>query len=288
MKTRSFSWCLVLAVISILPAIALAGGAGTFRVGGVLGISTQAHGDINGTIDDTHEMWDYGCEADYYDECCFDANELGGGLVIGAQVEYLIRDNLGFGMEFLPLSSTGGWDAYFSDWDDYGAHLDDNTDLQATGKLVSAYGFYLMPMGDALSLRFGGGLGYILGGKLEFDELMHIEYDGEEDEASRQFEATGSGFGFHALVGAEYLIGDSYMIVGDAAYRVVKINELKVQDTSDSTSRGDWGGMEEGEVLQWVRDEEYGGGYFSTEDDGEKVGLDFGGLYLTLGVFYCF
>ena len=254
-------------------------------------MSTQAHGDVNGTLDDTHEMWDAYGGSGFFDEYHFTANELGGGLVIGAQAEYLITDNLGLGMEFLPLSSTGDWDADVSYSDEYGWILvDQSGDFQATGKLVSAYGFYLMPMGDALSLRLGGGLDYILGGKLEFDQLVRIEDEYDVLEGRGQFEATGSGFGFHALVGAEYLISDSFLIVGDAGYRVVKINELEVQDASVSGSRDDWEGMEEGGVLQWVHDEdEYGEGYyFSTEDDGEKVGLDFGGLYLTLGVFYCF
>ena len=295
MKTRSFTWCLALALVSALPAIALAGGAGTFRVGGVLGISTQAHGDVNGVIDDTHEMWDdaFGTGG-YYEESHFSADELGGGLVIGAQAEYLISDNVGLGMEFLPLSSSGGWDASYTYWDEYEWFtMDWNADLEATGKLVSAYGFYLMPMGDALSLRFGGGLDYIFGGKLEYGELMRMEDDYSWFEGAAQFEATGSGLGFHGLVGVEYQIGDSFLIVGDAAYRVVKISELEVQDAfvSWESVNEDWEGMREGGVLQWVHyEDEYGEDhyYFSTEDDGEKVGLDFGGLYLKLGAFFCF
>lgn len=300
MGTRSVSWSAVLAAIAVLVVAAPPSGAGSVRLGGVFGMANQAHGDVNDIIGDTHRTFDNAMEdaEDYYDYD-FDENELGSGLVLGAKAEYLISDNLGLGVEFQPLSSSGGYDASYSYWDpydEYDVDYDEDAEFEATGSLIAAYGFYRMPMGDVLHLRLGGGLDYVLGGTLALDEAWRAElydqYDYDEYDGGARFEATGSGFGFHALAGAEYQIGESFLIVGDAAYRFVKIDELEVQDASTwmDGEHHDWEGMEEGEILQWVHVEEdgYDYYYFSTEDDGKKVGLDFSGLYLTLGAYFCF
>jgi hypothetical protein len=101
---------------------------------------------------------------------------------------------------------------------------------------------------------------------------------------------------FHGLVGIEYPITPQLLLTGDVAYRFAAIDELEVDSVSRDNEMLDVHPVEddteEGKVLKWV---DYHGDIeesdwlpvFST-GRGTDVGLDFSGLYFTLGVAYVF
>jgi hypothetical protein len=282
--------------VSLLAAVLLlaAGtcGAGEIRLGARLGGGFYGHDDVNDTIDDIARLYHEG--GDDYAPCSFTTDDLKGGLVFGVNGEYLLNENWCVGAEFMPLSSDGGYgyNETYEDAYEYW-HEEDDVDLEGKGNLLSAYAVYRIPMGDGPFVwRFGGGVDYVFGAKLTFDERYYVEYDywgrpDRDDLIGANFEASGSALGFHGRAGVEYRVGDRFVLVADAALRFLKVDELEVDDvdmTVDGVSQ-EWPHMDEGETLKWT---EADGWYYFNTEEGKKIGLDFSGLYLTVGAFYTF
>lgn len=274
------------------------------RIGGLVGTGLYGHEDVNDVIADMSRMVRENVGEMGLDDWSFSDDEITGGSLFGGSVEYLPNPSICIGVEFMPLSSEGGWDfrGEYSDPYEYWFERD-NVDLEATGSLLSTYLLYRRPLGDGpVALRVGGGVDYVAGAKLGYDCDMYVEYwydyewvsdvaggrDEIEMEGRATLEASGSGFGFHGRGGIEYQMTERFMVVADAALRLLEVKELELDDVGawvDGES-GEWVGMEEGKPLKWACDE-YGNHYFSTED-GSKIGLDFGGLYLRLAAYLTF
>jgi hypothetical protein len=278
------------------------------RIGAAFGYGAYAVEDINDFMDGTGEYWldaEQELEAEDLD-VSFSSEELGGGLVIAGTVEYAVTSQVGVGLEIVPLSTSGefSWDfeeVIGSGGETIGAG--ERCDIEARATLVSLYGVYRVPLGNTgTALRLGGGAGLLFGGKLESDHRGYLEVTDLPDASVRQhedwtesLEATGSGMAFHALVGIEYPIAPQIILTGDVAYRFASISELEV-DSVSTDDEFDLGGIhyeaEEGKVLKWT---DYDG-HFDFEDwpprfrtdRGSEVELDFGGLYVTLGIAYVF
>ena len=259
---------------------------GRFRVGGLFGAAMADHEDLNDTIDDAGDFWTQ-WEVDWDDD------DVGGGLALGIFAEYLINDRFAVGAEFMRLSGSGGYS--WSDAQEFGS-VDVDVGYDATGSVVSLYGVYRLPLGDSpMTLRFGAGAGYLFGAKFVLDFGAYETYEdwggleGSRDTtivSQTDVEASGSGVGFHGLVGAEYHLTDQWLLMASASYRVARVDELEVDEASSKVNGMpvDTWWVEEGETLKWYNED---GVYFSTED-GDEVGLDFRGLQLTVSVAYAF
>lgn len=261
---------------------------GRFRVGGLFGAAMADHEDLNDTIDDAEDFWTH-WEIDWNDD-----DDVGGGLALGIFAEYLVNDRFAVGAEFMRLSGSGGYNWSYAD--DF---VSDEVDVgyAATGNIASAYGIYRLRLGDSpVSLRFGAGAGYFFGAKFELDfSTRRTSEDwgvlgGSRDTTfvgQTDVEASGSGIAFNGLLGAEYHLTDQLIMMASASYRIARVDELKVDQASSSENGmpvDTWWVLEEGETLKWYNEN---GVYFSTED-GDNVGLDFGGLQLTVSVAYAF
>jgi hypothetical protein len=284
--------------------------AGKIKVRASFGAGSYSIEDINDFmaskgryLRDYEEFMDdpyYGVDAN------FNSKDLEGGAVFAGAVEYGLTNQFSVGVEFLPLSSSGDYSWLLEMWDEYYYEyweVRESFDAEAKAKLVSLYGVYNVPLGSTgASIRLGGGAGYLFGGTLELDWHGDVEYyywdrEGrQEEEWSGSLEATGSGMAFHALVGIEYPIMPQLLLTGDVAYRFAAIDELEVDSVSRNNQYLDVHPVEddteEGKVLKWV---DYHGDIgeaewlpvFST-GRGSDVGLDFSGLYFTLGIAYVF
>lgn len=261
--------------------------AGRLRVGGSVGMGMCEQDDLNDTIDD---------QEDFYTlwEIDWDDSELSGALQVGAYAEYLINDNWIVGAEFLRLSSSGGYDWY----DDSFGTTDVDSDYDAAGNLASVYGAYRFALGDSpVTLRLGAGVGYLFGVtfELDYDAYQVLDLGPDDDDTlayQTDLKATGSTVAFHGLIGAEYQLTDSLLLSANVAYRVGSINELEVDEFSATVNGApnDFWDIERGEILRWYNDEIDDDEWttsFSTRE-GDRVGLDFGGLYFTLSVAYLF
>ena len=260
---------------------------GRFRVGGLFGIAMADHEDLNDTIDDVKNFWTEW-------EIDVNGDDVGGGPALGVFAEYLVSDRFAVGAEFTRLSGSGGYDWSFDE--EYGSVALD-VGYEATGSVASLYGVYRLPLGDSpVTLRFGAGAGYLFGAKFVMDFRGHEVYqdrghlEGSRDTtivSQTDVEASGSGVAFHGLVGAEYHLTDQWLLMASASYRIARVDELKVDEASSKVNGVPvdvWWDLEEGETLKWCKED---GVYFSTED-GDDVGLDFGGVQFTVSVAYAF
>ncbi len=260
---------------------------GRFRVGGLFGVAMADHEDLNETIDGAEEFWtQWGVD--------WNDNNVGGGLALGIFAEYLVNDRFAVGAEFMRLSGSGGYN--WSDAHDFGS-TDVDVGYAATGNIASSYGVYRLPLGDSpVTLRLGAGAGYFFGAEFELDFSVRQTFEepgglgGSRDSTfvgQTDVEASGSGGAFNGLFGAEYHLTDQLIMMASASYRIARVDELEVDEAS-SRENGmpvdTWWDLEEGETLKWYNEN---GVYFSTEE-GDNVGLDFGGLQLTVSVAYAF
>lgn len=262
---------------------------GRFRVGGLLGVATAGHGDLNDTIDDYGDV--VGPMVDSWSD-----DEVGGGPVWGLFGEYVLSEQFVVGVEFSRLSGDGGFGWRVQEYEDeYYVDMREDVDYAASTNAISVYGIYRMPIGSSpVLLRLGAGVGYLLGAKLELDGRSLVEYgdwralDERQEMYTLRFdvEASGSAVTLHGLVGAEYAVTDRLLLVADASYRVAGIDELEI-DSVAARMNGEPIDidLEEGEILRWFTGEDEA--YFSTSE-GDPIGLDFGGLEFTLAVAYTF
>jgi hypothetical protein len=252
------------------PAAAFESG-GRIRLGGFGGMGVFDQDDLNQTISDLDEFWDWW--GDSWDYASFSGDELEGGPLFGAFAEYMLNEEWLVGAEFVRISSEGGFTEEYADYGDYPYYMRSDVDYEASGNLASVYGVYRRALGDSrFALRLGGGAGYV------FDAALKL------DSYSSDLEASGSAAEVHALAGAEYQAADQLMFTANVTYRWAPIDELVVDRLRPSDG---WMMIEEGKPLRWYHEED-GGAFFSTHGDGHKVGLDFSGLYVTLGAAFTF
>ena len=275
--------CMILLLVGAQSALAI-DLAGRLRLGGSAGMAMSEQEDLNGIMDDLEDFWS-AWEVDWGDI------ELRSALLGGAYAEYLINENWVVGAEFLRLSSGSGSDWYL---ETTGSTRDVDVSCGATGNLASVYGAYRFPLGDSpVALRLGAGVGYLFGAELDMD--FSVCHEGHVGSGSgdttlvwqADLEASGSAVAFHGLVGAEYEFTDNLLVSANFAYRVAPVADLEVDDISasiDGVPDESWD-IEEGDILRWYNGEM--GTYFSTVE-GDKVGLDFSGLHVTLSVAYVF
>ena len=260
--------------------------AGRLRLGGSGGMAMSEQEDLNGIMDDLEDFWST-WEVDWGEI------ELRSVLLGGAYAEYLINENWVVGAEFQRLSSSSGSDWYLETAGTRGSTRDVDVSSGAAGNLASVYGVYRLPLGDSpVALRLGGGVGYFFGAKFDMD--FSVSQEGQIGPGGdttlvwhADLEASGSNVAFHGLVGAEYEFTDNLFLSANFAYRVVAVTELEVDNVSASVNGvpdESWD-IEEGDILRWYDGEM--GTYFSTVE-GDKVGLDFSGLHVTLSVAYAF
>lgn len=282
--------CMILLLVGAQSVLAV-DLAGRLRLGGSAGMAMSGQEDLNGIMDDLEDSWS-AWGVDWGD------SELRRALFWGAYAEYLINENWVVGAEFLRLSSSSGYDWYLETAgtpdDPIGSTTDVDVGCDANGNLASVYGAYRFPLGDsAVALRLGAGAGYLFGAKLDMDFGVYKEGQvgpGSGDTTlvwRADLEASGSAVAFHGLVGAEYEFTDNLFFSANLAYRVASVAELAVGDISASVNGvpdESWD-IEEGDTLRWYNGEM--GTYFSTVE-GDKVGLDFSGLHVTLSVAYVF
>ena len=263
------------------------GSAGQIRAGLLLGYGISDQEDVNRPINDIADdiRRDNDADQDYWS---VDGDELGGGLVYGGFAEYRIVDNLVVGAEFIPLSSDGGLD-FFAEYEDNGFDLTQNNNLgiETHAKLLSAYGAYLLPISDGpVMLRLGGGVGYLAGAELEMDYDFSLEGGPQDESGHESLTASGSAVAFHAFAGAEYRVMDHLIICANASYRVASVDELEVDKVvaveSEEFSAFEY--VDEGEILKW---KDGNTNEFSTEE-GDNIGLDFGGFYFTVSAAFTF
>jgi len=274
----------VLVLVFTLGQSAMATGvAGRFRLGGFLGTGLSKQEDLNDTIDDVKQLYrELGTAEDI--DVDFGDDELGGGFLYGAYAEYLVNDRFVVGAEVMPLSSTGGYEMSYelSDWGyDYCVNMD--MEYQTTALLTSVYGIYRVPLEKSpLALRMGIGIGRMSGAKFEANHKGIIEenIEGTIERWDASLEASGSDFTYQGIFGAEYQVADYVFICANVAYRSASVAELEVDDV-DRSNVNAWENIEEGETLRWHKEPTYAD--FSTED-GHEVGLDYGGLYLTVSM----
>jgi hypothetical protein len=286
----------VIMVLTASQSAFASGSAGQVRVGAFLGTGWPEYEDVNGTINDLAAYFQEATDWPGYTDHHFDTDELGGGWVFGGWAEYLVTDNLALGVEFMPLSSDGGFDyGYAYDYDDgesvYSVGVAGDADYEATAGLMSIYGLYLLPMGDTpVTLRLGAGLGYLSGASLTMDFVTRYTVDLQEIEMwSENLKASGSAAAFHGLVGAEYEVTDHLLLCANAVYRKASVDELEVENV-EGDEYGWFSALEKGETLKWHRyevDEAQWAYEFSTEK-GDNIGLDFGGFYLTVSAAFVF
>lgn len=280
--------CMILLLVGAQSVLAV-DLAGRLRLGGSVGMAMSEQEDMNGIMDDLEDSWsDWG--VDWGD------SELRSALLGAAYAEYLIDENWVVGAEFLRLSGSSGYDWYLevvaTPDDPVGSTTDVDVGSAATGNLASVYGAYRFPLGDSpVALRLGAGVGYLFGAKFEMDFDIYREgHVGPGDTTlvwHADIEASGSTVAFHGLVGAEYEFTDNLFFSANFAYRVASVVELEV-DYSSASLNGvpdeSWD-IEEGDALRWYNGEMES--YFSTVE-GDKVGLDFSGLHVTLSIGYVF
>lgn len=284
--------CAIL-VLAGTQSVSASDGVRRFRFGGLLGAATAHHHDLNETIDDYGDIISPGVGS-------WQEEEVGGGPVWGFFGEYLATDRFAVGAEFLRLSGNGGFDWSFYEYDyyyEYYMSVREDVVYEASTSAVSIYGVYRLPMRDSpVSLRFGAGIGYLLDAKFEMNVLSRLAYSTWSASEDRQetyvfqadIEASGSGPTFHGLVGAEYQVTDHFLLMANASYRIARVDELEVDAVNaqeDGVPVDWWLDVEEGEILRWYVGE--AGAEFSTSE-GEEVGLDFGGLQLTVRAAYTF
>ena len=274
--------CMILLLAGVQSVLAVEL-AGRLRLGGCAGVAMCEQEDLNGIMDDLEAFW-----SDW--DIALGGVELRSALLGGACAEYLINENWVVGAEFLRLSSSSGYDWYLEST----GTTDVDVSCGATGNLASVYGVYRFPLGDSpVALRLGAGVGYLFGAKSEMDFGVYQErLDGSGSRDSTlvwqaDLEASGAAVAFHGLVGAEYEFTDNLLFSANFAYRVASVVELEVDDIGASINAvpDETWDIEEGETLRWYNGEM--GTYFSTEE-GDKVGLDFSGLHVTLSVAYVF
>ena len=277
--------CAILVVAASQP-VSASDSVGRFRFGGSYGAAMADHEELNRTIDELEEFWAY-WDVDWDDD------DVGGGPVLCAFAEYLVTDRLAVGAEFMRLSGSGGY--VWSHIDESGS-VDVDVGYDAVANAASLYGVYRLPLGDSpVTLRFGAGAGYLLGAEFVLDFSVREEFEIWRGPAAREdtvivcqtdVKASGSAVAFHGLVGAEWHLTDQLVLMASATYRIARVDELKV-DSASTTLNGapiDTWWVEEGETLKWRHGN---GGSFST-GQGDEVGLDFGGVQLTVSVAYAF
>lgn len=274
--------CLIILLVGTQSVLAV-DPAGRLRLGASGGVAVSEQEDLNGIMDDLEDFW-----SDW--DIALGNIELRSALLGGAYAEYLINQNWVVGAEFMRLSSSSGYDWFV----DSGGITDVDVSCGATGNLVSVYGAYRFPLGDsAVALRLGAGAGYLFGASTEMDFGVYQEEragPGPGNGTLRwlaDLKASGSTAAFHGLAGAEYELGGNLLLSANLTYRVAAVTELKVDDVSASVNGEpdeSWD-IEEGDVLRWYNGEM--GTYFSTVE-GDRVGLDFTGLHVTVSVAYVF
>jgi len=270
--------CMILLFVGAQSALAI-DLAGRLRLGGSAGMAMSEQEDLNGIMDDLEDFWS-AWEVDWGDI------ELRSVLLGGVYAEYLINENWVIGAEYLRFSSSSGSDWYL---ETSGSTRDVDVSCGAAGDLASVYGAYRFPLGDSpVALRLGAGVGYLFGAKFDMDFSVYQEgHVGPSLVWQADLEASGSAVAFHGLVGAEYEFTDNLLVSANLAYRVASVADLEVDDISasiDGVPDESWD-IEEGDILRWYNGEM--GTYFSTVE-GDKVGLDFSGLHVTLSVAYVF
>jgi hypothetical protein len=261
---------LVIVVLSASQSAVASESAGRIKLGVFGGAGVFDQEDLNQTIRDLDEFWEWW--GDTWDYARFSGDELGGGPVFGAFAEYLLSENWLVGAEFLRISSSGGFLEEYGDYGDYPYHVRSDVDYQAAGNVASVYGVYRYTLGGSrLALRLGAGVGYVFDANLEIDAY------------ASGLEASGSAAAFHALAGVEYHTTAQVVIVANIKFRAASIDQLVVDRVWPLEN---WF-IEEGKTLRWYHEED-GGAFFSTYGDGHEVGLDFSGLYPTLSIAYVF
>ena len=283
--------CAIFLMAACQSATASGNGA-QFRFGGLFGIATADHEDLNGTIEDLEHLW-RGI-VDHWDD-----EPVGGGAVVGGFAEYLVTEEFVLGAEFLRLSGDGGYDWNVLEADEfYSLYTAADVSYEATGNLVSIYGAYRLPIGDSgAALRFGAGIGYLFGAEFVLDfegrEVLE-ERRGHGARVDTTFlwqtdvECSGSGVAFNGLLGVEYQVTGQVLLLASASYRQASVHELTV-DSASTSLNGEpyeqWWDLEVGEPLRWYDGDS--GAYFSGTE-GDEVGLNFGGVQFTVGLAYSF
>ena len=261
--------------------------AGQIRAGLLLGYGMWDHDGVNGPFNEIADETRSALASSPDLVWELNEDELGGGLVYGVFAEYLVLDNLAVGAEFVPVSTDGGLDVFEEvefEGDTYTFNGDIGAD--ASARLLSVYGAYLLPLSGApITLRLGGGVGYLSGAKLELNYDWSTRGPGMTEAGNENLDASGSAVAFHAFAGAEYRLLDNVVICANAAYRSASVDELEVDCMETSGQMGFFECVHEGEPLKWYNGDE--DMYFTTEE-GDNIGLDFGGFYLTASVAFTF
>lgn len=162
------------------------------------------------------------------------ADRLNGGASIRGEARYKINDSFSLGMAVAGTESQSGFTVAFGGVDFY---------TRATLYTPSLY--YSLPfvrtspkfesVADRMVLYVGGGPVFIARAKAHMritDRSREPFFDEEGDvaELSGEGDATGSGMGFQAVVGASYQLTRGISVAAEAGYRHARVSDLTLKN----------------------------------------------------------
>jgi len=177
---------------------------------------------------------------------------LGSGLGYGVNLGYDLSSNWRVRSEYFSFSSKTS-DSYSDSglyWQESG-----NIDVEANLGALILSGIYRFSPDKAFCPYAGVGVGWFsteLKGKSEWEYSYYDYYFDEwvtETESSSDSDKA-SPMGFQALVGAEYRIGESLFVAGEARYISAKVEGLFAEEEYEGTDV-DWGGISIGLVVSF-------------------------------------
>ncbi|MCB2213274.1 outer membrane beta-barrel protein [bacterium] len=133
----------------------------------------------------------------------------------------------------------------------------------ASGGEFYVAGHYMMPFGDAFHVFIGGGVSLINA------KIDRITSQNEFDPAI--YDASGTGLGIRASLGAEFMLTEMFGITGAIGYRLANVPNLEYEDLTGSLD-------EEGNfpIEAYVWD--------ANNNRTRKIAVDFSGAFLELGI----
>lgn len=186
-------------------------------------------------------------------------------------VRYWVNPTVAVGgeIEYFGAKSEGSAEGTveFSDVPYVGKTVDVSIDSSISASVTGFSGACAFKASPELTVFASAGYYYLNGGvelNTKTDGLVDLEFDAEIDEKGKS-KFTDKGLGFKAGVAFAYPVADELSIVGRAAYRSLKFDEIEF-DEKDDLAEGAYD-----DVKEALKDE-----------------VDFSGLELGLGIVYNF
>jgi opacity protein-like surface antigen len=156
-----------------------------------------------------------------------------------------------------------GKDSFEGNVTDLGTGISSSNEHAASGSEFYLAGYYLYPFNDAFHLYFGAGVSIV---NAKLDRITSLA-----DYGPAIYDASGSAFGGTATLGAEFMITNSFGVIGAVGYRLANVGTLTYEDVNGTKD-------ENGDlpIEEYVWD--------AGNNDARKISVDFSGAYGELGL----